>query len=470
MIALTISEIAKIVHGQIHQLADELIIDQYPVIDSRLVSNKTFFAAYKGESVDGHDYVSAAISAGAPFALVSQAVEAPSIIVGDVTKALSLLAHELRKRLSNLKVIGITGSQGKTTTKDLLRHILEIDGQTVAPEGSLNNEIGVPLTLLRCTPSTRYCILEMGARHVGDIAHLVEIAEPNVGMVLVVGSAHVGEFGSRENIAEAKAEMISSLPDGATAILGTYDPYTPRMADGLAFPVITFGESHDCNVRAADLEYREGRAHFDLVTSHGRTAVSLQIVGAHQLPNALGAAAVATALDIPIDTIAAALSTAEAASKWRMEMHDVNGLLLINDSYNANPESTAAALRTLALLAQERGGVTWAFLGKMHELGESTAEDHAEIGKLAREIGIDNLVSVGTDLYLESSDVGDLENGDLENGDETVMHSFATRDDALSLVRHFSPGDVVLVKASRAENFELLAEGILSTWRVGQAE
>ena len=184
----------------------------------------------------------------------------------------------------------------------------------------------------------------------------------------------------------------------------------------------------------------------------------------------MGAAAVATALDIPIDTIAAALSTAEAASKWRMEMHDVNGLLLINDSYNANPESTAAALRTLALLAQERGGVTWAFLGKMHELGESTAEDHAEIGKLAREIGIDNLVSVGTDLYLESSDVGDLENGDLENGDETVMHSFATRDDALSLVRHFSPGDVVLVKASRAENFELLAEGILSTWRVGQAE
>jgi len=465
MIALTIGEIARIVHGQITQLDPDLVVDQYPVIDSRLASPQTFFVAYQGENVDGHDFVSAAISAGAPFALVSKQVDAPSIQVSDVTKALSILAHEVRKRLGPLTVIGITGSHGKSTTKDLLRHIIAVEGATVAPEGSLNNEIGVPLTLLKCDESTRYCILEMGARHIGDIARLVEIAEPTVGMVLVVGSAHVGEFGSRENIAEAKAEMISSLPDGATAILGTYDPFTPHMADGLELPVITFGESHDCTVRAADIEFREGRAHFDLVTPQGRAAVSLQLVGAHQLPNALAAAAAATAVNIPIDTTAAALSTAEASSKWRMEMHEEDGLLLINDAYNANPESTSAALRTLALLAQESGGVTWAFLGKMHELGESSAQDHAEIGKLAREIGIDHLVSVGTGMYLASSDEADP-----DNGDETAMHSFATRDEALSLVSHFSVGDVVLVKASRAEGFEILAENILTTWSEGHGE
>ena len=463
MIPMTISEIASIVHGEIYGIAADLVITQIPVIDSRLASADTFFVAFNGEKVDGHDFVALAISAGAPFALVSKKVDAPSIVVEDVTKALSLLAHEVRRRLPDLQVIGITGSQGKTTTKDLLLHILRTQGETIAPQGSLNNELGVPLTLLRCNEGTRFCISEMGARHIGDIAHLVEIAEPNIGMVLVVGSAHIGEFGSRENIAAAKAEMISSLPDGSTAILGTYDPYTPHMADGLDLATLTFGEKHDCTVRAADIEYREGRAHFDLVTPEGRAAVGLQLVGAHQLPNALAAAAAATALHVPIDTIAASLSTAELLSKWRMEMHEESGLLLINDSYNANPESMAAALRTQALLAQERGGVTWAYLGKMHELGESEREDHAEIGKLACEIGIDHLICVGCDLYLAPA-----ADSDIDLGDETQMHSFATHDESLSLVSHFSAGDVVLVKASRAEEFNLLADKILATWKEAQ--
>ena len=231
----------------------------------------------------------------------------------------------------------MTGSQGKTTTKDLLAHILSTAGETVAPEGSLNNEIGVPLTLLRSTSQTRFCVVEMGARHRGDIAHLVAIAQPNVGAVLVVGSAHLGEFGSREGIALAKGEMVADLRPGATAVLGTYDEFTPRMPTPAGVKRLTFGETMDCDIRATDIEFREGRAHFDLVTPGGRETVGLQLLGMHQVANALAAAAIATALNLPIESIAAALSTAETMSKWRMELREAGDVALINDAYNANP-------------------------------------------------------------------------------------------------------------------------------------
>jgi UDP-N-acetylmuramoyl-tripeptide--D-alanyl-D-alanine ligase len=462
MIAMTAGEIAAIVGGELHLLDSALVIDQRPVIDSRLVDPTTFFVAFTGEHLDGHQFVADAIAAGAPFALTSRTVDFPSIRVADVQRALGALANALRHKLPRLKVAAITGSQGKTTTKDLLAHVLKSAGEVVAPAGSLNNEIGVPLTLLRCTESTDFCILEMGARHIGDIARLMEIAEPDVGSVLVVGSAHIGEFGGREAIALAKSEMITSLPEGGIAVLGTYDPYTPHMADGLELTTITFGERSDCDVRAADIEFREGRAHFDLVTSEGRSSVGLELVGAHQVPNALAAAAIATALGLTLESIAASLSTATLASKWRMEMHEYQGLLLINDAYNANPESMSAALRTLALLAQERGGATWAFLGKMHELGESSPQEHAGIGRLARDIGIDHLIAVAAPEYL-----GDLatDGSDGDTNFAMVQHVSDDLAGAGELARHFCAGDVVLVKASRSERFEELAELLMSTWR-----
>ncbi len=462
MISMSAHEIASIVGGELHLLDPSTLISQYPVIDSRLASSETFFVAFTGERVEGHDYVGAAIESGAPFALTSREVNYPSIQVADVAIAMGKLATALRRKLPNLKVAAITGSQGKTTTKDLLAHILMISGDVVAPAGSLNNEIGVPLTLLRCTELTEFCIVEMGARHIGDIAKLMEITQPNVGAVLVVGSAHMGEFGGREAIALAKSEMITSLPDGGIAVLGTYDPFTPHMADGLQLETLTFGEKSDCDVRAADIEFREGRGHFDLVTAEGRSSVALELVGAHQIANALAAAAIATALKIPLDRISAALSTATLASKWRMEMHDIEGLLVINDSYNANPESMAAALRTLALLAQERGGQTWAFLGKMHELGASSAEEHAAIGKLAHDIGIDHLIAVATPEYL-----ADLAKGGspVDSHFAMVQHTSANKVDAAALVDHLSVGDVVLVKASRSEGFEELADLIMAQWR-----
>ena len=453
MIELTLNQIAQIVNGEVINADGGIKTSAFPVINSNQATDRTFFAAFMGEKVDGHDFIADAISKGAQFALVSKSSSFPAIKVADVRKALQDLAIYVRSQLVNLLVVGITGSQGKTTTKDLLRHILSAAGETIAPEESLNNELGVPLLILRCTETTKYCVVEMGARHLGDISYLVEIAKPHVGVVLCVGTAHLGEFGSRELIAKAKSEMVSSLAPGATAILGTYDEFTPKMEIPDGVKRITFGEKSSCEVRAADIEVREGRAHFDLVTSDGRAAVGLQLLGMHQISNALAAAASATALNIPIETISAALSTAEVSSKWRMEISQVGDITLINDSYNANPESVAAALRTLALISQESGGVSWAILGKMQELGESSATQHAAIGRLACEIGIDNLVAVGIKDYLTDLD-------SIEEGDASEVHYFETKSDALAIVEHFAPGDVVLIKASRSGEFNLLADSI----------
>ena len=451
MINLTLNEIAEIVNGEVINIEGSVRTSAYPVINSGQAIAGTFFAAFIGENVDGHDFIEAAIKNGAEFALVSKDCKSPAIKVANVQTALSALATYTRTKLEVVTVIGITGSQGKTTTKDLLRHILGVAGETIAPVESLNNELGVPLLILRCTENTKYCIVEMGARHVGDIAHLAEIARPQIGLVLGVGKAHIGEFGNRETIAKTKSELITALGAGGIAILGTYDEYTPKMQIPNGVQKILFGENQKSDVRAADIEVREGRAHFDLVTPDGRAAVSLQLLGLHQIANALAAAAVATALHISIDTICAALSTAEVSSKWRMEISEIAEICLINDSYNANPESVSAALRTLALISQESGGVSWAFLGKMHELGESSAYEHAGIGRLASEIGIDHLVAVGTKDYLT-----DLDSESVRG--ECVVHYFDRKEDSISLVEHFAPGDVVLVKASRSEEFNLLAD------------
>ena len=370
MIALTSRQVAEIVHGELYGTGD-ILISKEPVFDSREVVPGSIFLAFKGDFRDGHEFAESAFEQGAALVLASHRVDVPCIVVPDVLTALGELAHYVRSHLPNLKVIGITGSQGKTTTKDLLAWILRMQAETVATFASFNNELGAPLTLLRCTESTQYCILEMGARHVGDIKALCQISEPDIGVVLEVGRAHVGEFGSLAAVAETKSELVKNLNENGIAVLGRYDEFTPKMADGLEVHVLTFGQTHEAQVRAADINIREGRAHFNLVTPQGRQAVALRLIGAHQIPNALAAAAVCTALKIPIDVIAGGLSTAELQSKWRMELHEVANLLVINDAYNANPDSTAAALRTLSFFAQERGGQSWAFLGRMHELGSS---------------------------------------------------------------------------------------------------
>jgi len=451
MITLTAGEIALLVGGEVFCDKD-LLVSKAPVFDSRLATPGCFFLALKGENADGHEFAADAYRNGSMFSLTSQRIDGPCIVVKDVLEALSILAAFVRKRLDKLIVIGITGSQGKTSTKDLLTHMLGAVGPTVAPAGSFNNDLGLPITLLECDDRTRFCILEMGARHMGDIARLCEIAKPNIGVVLTVGTAHIGEFGSREIIAKTKGELIESLGKDGIAILGTYDEFTPKMASLHQGQVILFGESADNEVRAADVEMREGSPHFDLVTPAGRDAVGMRAVGAHQVSNALAVAAVGTALSLPLELIASSLSTAEISSKWRMELHESADLLIINDAYNANPESMSAAMRALVLFAQERGGSAWAFVGKMNELGQTQAPQSAAIGALSVELGIGHLVEINAPEYGEP--VGAM-----------VIHQRPTIESALDLVEYFAPGDVVLVKASRSQGFEVLAESLERAWK-----
>jgi UDP-N-acetylmuramoyl-tripeptide--D-alanyl-D-alanine ligase len=452
MIAMKASEIATIVGGVLH--GDDTTITAPAFLSSHDCTKGSIFLAIKGEKVDGHDFVSDAFKNGAVLALTSHVVSDRCIVVDDVTRAISALAAYVRNALTDLSVVGITGSQGKTTTKELLAAILSARGATVSPKGNNNNELGVPVTLLQCTEETQFCIVEMGARHQGDIAALTKIATPDVGVVLRVAAAHIGEFGSLETIAETKSEMISTLRDGGVAILGQYDVFTPRMKSLHHGETFFFGESSSADVRATDIELREGRPHFDLVTPAGRATVSLRLYGEHQISNALAAAAVAHVLGVTTEQIATSLSTAEIHARWRMEVRELHDLTIINDAYNASPDSMAAALRTLVHLTQERGGESWAFLGNMRELGESSQQAHEEIGTLASSLGVDHLVTVGAPDYA------------IEMGEESLIsiHHCADRAEALTFAENLNRGDVVLFKASRSDGLEVLAENIEKFW------
>ena len=446
MIPLTISQISEVISGKIVGDGNKLITGA-AFFDSREIVSNGIFLALKGEHVDGHDFAINALKGGAGVVICTQESGDTCIVVPDVVEAVSKLAAHVRQMIPDMKVVAITGSHGKTTTKDLSKHLLSMMGATVAPRSSFNNDLGVPITILECTTDTKFCILEMGARNLGDISKLERTFLPDIGVVLGVGSAHIGVFGSREIIATAKSEMVKNLESSKIAILGSYDDLTINMSNLTKAKVMTFGENSNNDVRATDVEIREGFAHFDLVTSFGRESVALRQAGRHQVANALAAAAIATALNLPIDKISAGLSTAEISSKWRMELHEVAGRLIINDSYNANPESMFAALDALRLFAQERGGRAWAFLGKMHELGDYSLAGHREVARKAIDLEIDHLVAVGTKDYQIESELGSTEILLVENIESA--REIATGSEA---------GDVILVKGSRAEGLEKLAE------------
>ena len=448
MIEMSIRQMAEIMQGSSH---GEVFVTSEAIFqfDSRQINPGDIFLALKGEKADGHDFISDAMTRGAALSLVDRPVSTPHILVDNVLHALAKLASYVRKELKDLKVVGITGSQGKTTTKDLLLSILMAEGETIASLSSFNNELGVPLTLLRCTTKSKYAILEMGARNSGDIAALAAIASPDVGAVLKVGNAHIGQFGSQEMIAKTKGELIAGLKSGAVAVLGTYDSFTPKMESAQGVKRVTFGDSPKCDVRAADIEARGGFAFFDLVIGNERQAVGLQILGLHQVSNALAAAAIANALNVSVSRIATALSNHQSLSKWRMELTEANGLTLINDSYNANPESMEAALNVLALLTQEKGGRSWAFLGLMHELGDDSDQMHEDIGKKVQNLGIDYLVAINSKAYLNKFD-----------SSTTSARYLSSWQESLDIFKEFNPGDVILVKASRAEGLDELASEI----------
>ncbi|MEU1073718.1 MULTISPECIES: UDP-N-acetylmuramoyl-tripeptide--D-alanyl-D-alanine ligase [unclassified Streptomyces] len=465
MIALSLAEIAEIVGGQSHDIPDPSVqVTGSVVIDSRAVAPGSLFAAFAGERVDGHDYARGAYEAGAVAVLATRPVGVPAIVVDDVQGALGALAREVVGRLGT-DVVALTGSSGKTSTKDLIAQVLQRHAPTVYTPGSLNNEIGLPLTALTATSETRHLVLEMGARGIGHIRYLTGLTPPRIGLVLNVGSAHIGEFGGREQIAQAKGELVEGLPsadEGGRAVLNADDPLVRAMASRTKARVLLFGEAEDADVRAENVRLTAaGQPSFRLHTPSGCSDVTLRLYGEHHVSNALAAAAVAHELGMSADEIARALSEAGTLSRWRMEVTErPDGVTVVNDAYNANPESMRAALRALAAMgeaARARGGRTWAVLGPMAELGDESLAEHDAVGRLAVRLNVSKLVAVG-DREASWLQLGAYNEGSW--GEESVHVSDAQA--AVDLLRsELRPGDVVLVKASRSVGLERVALALL---------
>ena len=434
------------------------------VVDSRLATPGSVFVALPGERVDGHDFIAAAAAAGAVAALCTRPTDAPlaHLVVPDALQGLTDLARGVvaEARADGLRTVAVTGSSGKTSTKDLLGQVLAAHAPTISPKGSFNNEIGVPLTALRVGADTRYLVSEMGARGGGHIAWLCRIVPPDVGMVLNVGHAHLGEFGSVEGITRAKGELVEAVPADGWAVLNADDPNVAGMAARTAARLAFFAlagrpASGELRVWADDVVPDALQRFSFTLRSEGEVAasrpVSLRGAGRHQVANALAAATAALVLGVPADTVADALSGAVAQSAWRMQlMPRTDGVLIVNDAYNANPDSMRAALTTVAGMRRP-GGRLVAVLGDMLELGPTGPAEHEQLGALAAGLGFE-VVAIGA-----LSD-------EIARG---VRREFGTvtqvsdRQEAVAVAgRGLQPADVVVVKASRGLALEAVADAL----------
>ncbi|KLN33612.1 UDP-N-acetylmuramoyl-tripeptide--D-alanyl-D-alanine ligase [Cellulosimicrobium cellulans] len=466
MIELTAAQVAAATGGRLS--ADpEVRVGGPVVVDSRRVAPGSLFVALPGEHVDGHDFAAGAVAAGATLVLAARELDVPCVVVDDVQTALGELARHvlatLRER-GDVRVVAVTGSVGKTTTKDLLGQLLRPEGETVVPRGSFNNEIGLPLTVLEADESTRFLVLEMGASGVGHLTYLTRIAPPDVSVVLVVGSAHLGEFGGIEAVARAKSELVTGLAPGGVAVLNADDLRVAAMAELAPGEVVTFGTIPAADVRAEDLGIdRTGRASFTLRVRPGAAGdaqpaeetharATLGLVGEHHVTNALAAATAALRLGVALPDVAARLSDARALSPHRMQVTErPDGITVIDDSYNANPDSMRAALKALAVMAgRDRRSV--AVLGEMLELGEDSRVAHDDLGRLVVRLNVKLLVVVG-------EGAGGIHDGATQEGswgDETRFVPDVEAASAL-LRDELREGDVVLVKASNGSGL----------WRLG---
>jgi UDP-N-acetylmuramoyl-tripeptide--D-alanyl-D-alanine ligase len=467
MIPLSLKDIAEITGGRLHGVDDAvaaaLVIDGPVVTDSREAGPGGLYIARVGEQMDGHQFVAPAAALGAVAAMTTREVDdLPCVVVEDIQGGLASLARAVVDRHPELTVVGITGSSGKTSTKDLLASVLSSAAPTVAPVGSLNSEVGVPLTVFRVTPQTRFLIVEMGARGVGHIDYLTRIAPPSIGIELNVGTAHVGEFGSREAIAVAKAELVQALPPTGLAILNADDAVVRGMAALTTARVQLVGTGPEATVRATDITLDErGRPSFTMTTPQGVAEVTLPLHGEHHVGNALAVVAAAVECGVALPDVVAALANAVPASRWRMEVTErPDGVTVVNDAYNANPDSMRAALKALVAMGSGSGREdvgsqrrTWAVLGSMLELGEDSTTEHDAIGRLAVRLNISRLVVVGDTARPMAS--GAQHEGSW--GDEAVWVPDA--DAAYDLLaEELRPGDVVLFKSSRDAGLRWLGD------------
>ncbi|GIG27906.1 UDP-N-acetylmuramoyl-tripeptide--D-alanyl-D-alanine ligase [Cellulomonas marina] len=460
MIALTAAELADATGGRLTGPVDPATVVSGPVVsDSREVDPGALFVAIAGEHADGHDHAASAVAAGAVLVLAARELAGPegsplpAVVVDDPVAALGELARDVLGRLreasvepggAGLRVIGVTGSVGKTTTKDLLAQLCSAAGPTVAPVRSFNNEIGLPLTVLRADERTRFLVLEMGASGPGHLTYLTRIAPPDVSVVLVVGQAHLGGFGGIEAVARAKAEIVDGLAPGGVAVLNVDDLRVQAMAERAPGDVVWFGSAPTADVRAVDVQLdRAGRPSFTLTARGGSAPVRLRLVGEHHVHNALAAAAAGLAVGLDLDEVATGLSLADALSPHRMHVVErPDGVTVVDDSYNANPDSMRAALKALAVLAgRDRRSV--AVLGEMRELGDEAGEAHDLIGRLAVRLNVKLLVVVGEGAHR----IADGAQHEGSWGEEVAVVDDVDAAAAF-LDAELRPGDVVLVKSS----------------------
>jgi len=454
MIPMTLQHLADTVGGALDSVPDpEVLVTGAVTVDSRSVETGGLFVATIGERVDGHDFAAAAVEAGAIAALVARPAGVPAVVVADPVVALGVLARSVLDRLPDIVVVGVTGSSGKTSTKDLLAVVLSSAVRTVASIGNNNNEIGLPLTVLRVTDETRVLVAEMGARGIGHISALTEVAPPRIGVVLNVGSAHIGEYGGVEAIAAAKGEIVEALPADGLAVLNADDARVEAMASRTTARVVLVGRGAQAGVRAEHVRLLAGaHAAFTLATPEGSAPVELRYVGEHHVANALAAAAVAREIGLDVASVAEALSQARPVSRWRMEVVERDdGVTVINDAYNASPDSMRAALNTLVGLAAGRR--TWAVLGEMRELGEASLEEHQQVGRQAAALGVDRVLVIGEGARPIAQTVEAVVVPDVDAATELLDHELRS-------------GDVVLVKASRSIGLERIAAALLSGQRV----
>ena len=467
MITLTLAEIATAVSGELllgsSGCAAETEIAGLSQTDSREVQPGHIFFARRGEETDGHLFAGKAIDSGAAMLIVERDVDdrVPQVIVEDSTVALGKLATDVICRVLShgaLTIVGITGSNGKTTTKNLVRSMAERVGPTVASVKSFNNEVGGPLTMLRVEESTRTLVAEMGASAEGEISRLTAMAPPHIGVVLSVGLAHAGEFGGIEATQRTKSEMVRDLPESAVAVLNRDDPRVAQMASLTKARVVWFGLTPEADIRATDVETSLDGTRFTLRIGDTAQPVHFPVIGEHHVMNALAAAAVGTELGLAPASIVDVLQSTTRAARWRMEvMGGRDGISIINDAYNASPDSMSAALRTLAQI-KKPGGRSIAVLGEMSELGEFSIEEHIRVGLQAVRLGISELVVVGSDakhLHVSAINEG--------SWDGESVH-FETQDEAFMYLQHtLRRDDTVLVKSSNAAGLRMLGD------RLGEA-
>jgi len=465
VIALTLAEVAAATHGRVvgGANAGDLTIHDLTA-DSRSVPHGAAFLALRGDVHDGHDHVRAAVAAGAVAAIVEREDslgELPGVVVADGQAALAAVAGEVRRRV-DAKVVAITGSVGKTTTKDLVAAAVGSQRRVVAARASFNNEVGVPLTLLRLRRDTEVAVVEIGARGRSHIARMIPIIRPDVAVVTAVAGAHLEQFGNLDGVAESKAELVEGLGAGGVAILNADDPLVAAMARRHAGRSVLVSA---CGNPAADLVAERvtvdecARASFEVVGDGGWIAVRLPIAGVHHVANALLALAAAQAVGVALDAAAAALADA-TVSAWRSEVVVAGGVVVLNDAYNANVASMLAALDTLA--AQQVPGRRWAVLGVMAELGERHHEAaHREVGAASVAAGVDQLVVVG-------EGASGIAEGARAAGHRAVLQ-VGTADDAVAALGAVRPGDAVLCKASRVAGLERVAQALVSLHGQGLA-